>query len=280
MKTIPAGLEAHLQQAVTTICSCWEITRTDGAVKRYTDHDKDLDVAGVIYYSTVNYASSANKSANDFSIDSVEVVSILSADDITRQDVLIGLYDDAKINIFKVNWANTADGTLQLRSGNIGEITLKDNIFICELRGLKHKLSRVFGDMYSPLCRADLGDTKCGFNVTAWAVDTTITAVVDAYTFDAATLNHADGWFEYGSATFNSGNNAGVEIEVRAQIGDRVFLYVGPQLEMQVGDTLTMLPGCSKQIAICNSKFNNVLNFRGEPYVPGTEQILLPGRNA
>ena len=39
MSDLPAGLQAHLQNATTTLCHCWRIERRDGAVLGFTDHD-------------------------------------------------------------------------------------------------------------------------------------------------------------------------------------------------------------------------------------------------
>ena len=47
MKTVSAGLEAHLALEATTLATCWKVTRTDGTVYGFTSHDKDLVVSGV-----------------------------------------------------------------------------------------------------------------------------------------------------------------------------------------------------------------------------------------
>lgn len=54
-----------------------------------------------------------------------------------------------------------------------------------------------------------------------------------------------------------------------------------------VGDTATVEAGCNKLIATCNSRFKdpdhpllgNVANFRGEPYIPGNDQLIRVGRH-
>lgn len=34
------------------------------------------------------------------------------------------------------------------------------------------------------------------------------------------------------------------------------------------GDAFTIYPGCDKQQSTCSAKFNNLIHFRGFPYVP------------
>jgi hypothetical protein len=47
---------------------------------------------------------------------------------------------------------------------------------------------------------------------------------------------------------------------------------------LQVGDTYTMIPGCGKDIQVdCLLRWNNVVNFRGVPWVPGTDFMVSGG---
>ena len=38
-----------------------------------------------------------------------------------------------------------------------------------------------------------------------------------------------------------------------------------------IGDKLRLFPGCDKTNVTCIAKFNNGINFVGEPYVPGED---------
>jgi len=37
------------------------------------------------------------------------------------------------------------------------------------------------------------------------------------------------------------------------------------------GDTYTLYAGCDKLQATCSGKFNNLVHFRGFPYIPASE---------
>jgi uncharacterized phage protein (TIGR02218 family) len=41
-----------------------------------------------------------------------------------------------------------------------------------------------------------------------------------------------------------------------------------------IGDDYTISAGCDKQLATCKTKFNNVVNFRGFPHVPGQDMMV------
>ena len=47
MRIIPSALQEKLDSGVTTLCRCWIVTRRDGVKQGFTDHDEDIDIAGV-----------------------------------------------------------------------------------------------------------------------------------------------------------------------------------------------------------------------------------------
>ena len=52
---------------------------------------------------------------------------------------------------------------------------------------------------------------------------------------------------------------------------DRILLAMNTIHDIQVGDEFTLYAGCDKSPDICRTKFSNIVNFRGEPYVPGPD---------
>ena len=63
MKTLPAGLQAHLDSGATTLAWCWRITRADGAVFGFTDHDRPLAFAGTDFEPDSGFNASRNPRA-------------------------------------------------------------------------------------------------------------------------------------------------------------------------------------------------------------------------
>ncbi len=51
MSAWPEMLAAHLAREVTTVCHCWRLTRTDGWVAGFTDHDRPLIVGATPGYA-------------------------------------------------------------------------------------------------------------------------------------------------------------------------------------------------------------------------------------
>jgi hypothetical protein len=54
---------------------------------------------------------------------------------------------------------------------------------------------------------------------------------------------------------------------------NQITLFHPMPFTVAVSDGLDMRPGCNKDVAACQS-YNNILNFRGEPYVPGNDLVF------
>lgn len=93
----------------------------------------------------------------------------------------------------------------------------------------------------------------------------------------AALLNNT-GFFDYGLVTFSSGANATYSMEVKRYVPGVVELQLPMPYPMAVADTYTIVPGCvGRFIEDCKTKFANVLNFRGEPHLPGQDRVVRVG---
>jgi hypothetical protein len=104
-----------------------------------------------------------------------------------------------------------------------------------------------------------------------------VTSVSSRSEFTAVELAHASAWFDYGllSWTNASSDNDGYDMEVKSfASGGRIVLAEPMPYNISPADVFEISPGCGKRFAEdCRDKFNNVPNFRGEPYIPGVDQI-------
>jgi uncharacterized phage protein (TIGR02218 family) len=162
MKSVSAALAAHLAGPVTTLATCWRITRRDGREFFFTDHDRDLVFEGEVYKASSGYSRTAIANDASLGVDNLDVEGVFDNEAITEQELRAGLFDQAEVRIFLVNWADPSMGALRMRRGWFGEVVLTEQgVFRTELRGLAQALSQRIGELYSPECRADLGDHRC-----------------------------------------------------------------------------------------------------------------------
>ncbi len=275
MKTAGSPLATHIAGETTTLATCWKVTRRDGAIFGFTDFDKDLTVDSLLYQARSGYTRSAIHTIANLAVDNLDIESAIDSETLSAADLRAGVWDGATVEIFLVNWANLANGKIILKRGTIGEVELKDTLFRAELRGLSQALSQQIVELYTPDCRADLGDARCKINLAALTVTGAVTAATDRRSFaDSArgeSVNHWNG----GLLTWTSGANVGRKMEVKAfGSGGTFTLFLPMPSIVAVGDNYSLRPGCDKKFSTCKDRYNNVKNFRGEPNVPGNDQVL------
>lgn len=165
MKTVSAGLAAHLAQEVTTLATCWRAQLSDGTVMGFTDHVQDIVLGGVTYQAATGYTASAVQTTAGTEVDNLELLGVIDATALSQTDLQSGRWDYADIEIFEVNYNDLTLGTNPLRKGNLGEVSLGKTRFQAELRGLSQKLTQRIGRLVLPACDADLGDARCSVDL-------------------------------------------------------------------------------------------------------------------
>lgn len=274
MRQISPHLTSHIASEVTRLASCWRLLRRDGVMLGFTTHDRDLIVGGQTFRAAASFAPSAINANNALNVDNLEVDGALTSDAISASDLRAGRYDFARIDIFLVDWQAPDAGVINLSSGFLGEVRIQDQRFTAEVRGLKQILQQEIGEVFSPECRADLGDRRCRVALRDFTQTSTIAQVSSPRSFIASALNQPDGWLRYGLLRWHDGGNAGLDFEVKQQQGDAIVLVQTPPAPLSVGDRFEVIAGCDKRFATCRDKFANVPNFRGEPFVPGVDSLL------
>lgn len=280
MRTINATLQARLDSGTTSLCHIITITRADGTVIRLTDNDADVVVSGNTYLRDNSLQVAAITSSANNGIQSTNCNVIFSDDGIAEIDVARGVYDKAVVEFAVVDYTNTALGKIILLTGILSTITVTNRRRgQFEIRGLLTRGDTRIGEYYSAQCRADLGDTRCGVSLAAFTTTGTVN-VVETQTKIRATLasDPANGFYTFGVLTFTSGANDGISMEVLNQFAygggqDSIFLSLRMPFDIEVGDTFDLVAGCDKTPGTCRTKFNNIANFRGEPFVPGPDFI-------
>mgnify|MGYP001801115521 CR=1 FL=1 len=69
MPTMDAGLQAHLEGGLTTVAHAWAITRKDGVVLGFTDHDRELTFDGITFRADTGLSARAVSLCTVLSVD-------------------------------------------------------------------------------------------------------------------------------------------------------------------------------------------------------------------
>lgn len=274
MLNLSSEVMSALDAEVSKLAMCWKLTRRDAVVQGFTDHDRDIVLDGVTYIAASGIGATAITSSLGLKVDNLELEGLLSDDSISQSDILAGKYDYAQIDVWLVPYEDTSHSGAHLKTGWLGEITMKNGQFIAEVRGLSSKLQASIGEVYTPTCRASFGDARCGYNLSSVNVSGSVSHVEGQLSFLDGALSQADGFFDYGSISFLSGANAGLTREIKRYAEKRFSLIEPLPYALNIGDNFEATAGCDKRFDTCCDRFNNALNFRGEPHVPGTDSIL------
>ncbi|WP_406870494.1 DUF2163 domain-containing protein [Thioclava sp. 'Guangxiensis'] len=275
------AFQSHLETKATTIARAWALTRRDGVELGFTDHDRPLTFGGLTFQPETGMEASALAQTSGLSVDNFDVVAALRSDAIAEADIRAGRFDGAELRSWLVNWAEPAENALIFR-GHLGELTRSEGAFQAELRGLSDRLNNQIGRVYHPACAAVLGDAQCRFDTAqiGYVVETTVEICEEATRFTWASLaGFEDRWFERGVLSVLDGAAQGLSGAVKfdrfAADGSRVVeLWQSLRAEVARGDTVHITAGCDRRAETCRLKFNNFVNFRGFPHIPGDDWLV------
>jgi uncharacterized phage protein (TIGR02218 family) len=277
----PDDLKTHLAGGATTLARAFAVTRKDGMVLGFTDHDRDLNFEGITFRADSGLTAKALQQSTGLAVDNSEAFGALRSDAIVEEDILAGRYDGAEVRSWLVNWMEPAMRVLQFR-GTLGEITRTGGAFSAELRGLSEALNQPVGMIYHSRCSAVLGDRRCRFDLAqpGYAAERPVEAVEDGRVFRFASFaGYEERWFEKGRFRVLTGAAAGLVGSVK---NDRLQGVTGREVELwqslgatpASGDMVRIEAGCDRRAETCRLKFANFLNFRGFPHIPGEDWVM------
>ncbi len=278
MRKIPEALAAHIEGGVTTLCRAWRVTRRDGVVLGFTEHDHPLVFAGTAFRAASGFTASEARETGGMAAPAAEVTGGFSSEAITEADLAAGRYDGARVEVFLVNWQEPEAQHLLVSVKEIGEVSRAGEAFTAELRSFAHRLSQENGRIYNRRCDASLGDGRCGIDMTAGGrrLSGTVAAVESRDRIVVALpASVEDGHFRLGRLVFDTGPNAGLSVQVEdSEVtlgGVRLRLWLPLEGLPEAGDAVTVSIGCDKAFSTCRDRFANAANFRGFPHMPGSD---------
>ena len=274
MRALPAGLSEHLRSGATTLCHCWRLGLRSGETMGFTDHDRPLSFGGVTYEAESGFTASEIESSLGLSVDNLEASGALSSARLSEARIAAGDFDDAEIEVWRVNWQEVSQRVL-LKRGSLGEVTRGSHGFTAELRGLAHRLNQPRGRIFQFGCDAVLGDARCGVDLSDFRIEVQVIACVERRVLTLTGVADFDsGYFVRGELRFLGGANEGRVGLVKLHRAETVELWQPMAGPVAAGERVSMTAGCDKQFATCKARFMNGKNFRGFPHMPGDDAVM------
>ena len=250
-----------------TAAWCVRIACKNGTVLRLTTYPVDLVMSnGQIYKTDSGYEQTAYSAGTEFSAAAIDISGFVGIGGVTRDEIASGVFDNARVYIFKCNFLAPVEDYEAIILGFFGKTTLVDNRYTVESMGLVDVLSQGKGKTLTPGCMNTFGDAGCGITLSLVQRTGSVTDVSSRFVIrDSARTEPAD-WFGAGTVEFTSGQNAGLKpLEIKAYAADGTITTFEPFYYLPaVGDALRLTPGCRRRRSEdCRDKWGNVAVTNG-----------------
>lgn len=263
-----------------TSATCVRIECLNGVTVRLTAYPYDLTMSnGAVYKTDYGYEPTAFAASASFSPSAVDLEGIVAVGGVTRDALASGVFDNARVYIFKCNFLSPAEDYEEITSGFFGKTTLEDEKYRIEGMSLIDALNQSTGKVYQAACSRTFGDAGCTKNIAALTVTGTITSVTSSSVFRDSARAEATDWFGAGTIQFTTGNNAGLKPqEIKSYAADgTITLFEPAYYPPVIGDSYSLIPGCRKREIDCRDKYGNIINFFGFTRIPTTSTYTKVG---
>jgi uncharacterized phage protein (TIGR02218 family) len=286
-RDVPTELQALFDSGKELIkADLMTITLSGGQVMRWTDHDRLVTIAGTTWQLGAGFTTGRMKWSAGVEVDTQNIS--LYADGGTTINGVPALhfingggFDAARFDLWRAftdDVANGWVGKLHRFSGKVSDIDRPTKVeALLTLRSVFELFNQQLPkNVHQPTCDLSVYSTPCGVSRASKTVYGTVTGGSDPrrLSFTDSGLTQPDGYFSLGGVRGTSGANAGVLRTVRSSAAGVVTVVQPWPLPVAIGDTFAIYPGCDGTRATCRDKFENVIRFRGEEWIPSAETVL------
>ncbi len=263
-------------EATAIVADCFTITLNTGTILTYTNADVSIPLNSYVYLANSILIDGLKfKCEVGLDVDQQQItISARPTDTIGGipflQAIRNGILDGAEIQrerAFMASWSAAPIGSVILFKGRVGaidhvgrttaQITVNSDLVLLDIDMPRN--------VYSPTCQHILFDTGCALVKNAFGA---AGAVGAGSTKQTINWSGASAAYVQGTITFTSGANTGATANIKAAVSGVMTLDIALQNAPSTGDAFVVYQGCDHSQATCATKFNNLANFRGFPYIP------------
>ncbi|AWD33081.1 Putative phage protein [Candidatus Fokinia solitaria] len=275
---------------------CFKIVLRNEAVLGFTNCDQDIEIDDIVYQKNSVRNISKIVKTSDLADEEVSLDIKLPHHLLDVLDVMDEVYDGSTCSLFSIQLESTSikyKVNKILYCGTVQNITLSEEWSTVEIASLKEFLRKASTDAYSTTCRASFCDSLCGKDKDLYTVKdirvegiernnrircTSIRRRFDALCEENAKIDSIQYriLLHYGNITFR---RMILSKEMRFTV--QIIAFREPteglctiELAQRIpsfitqSDTFDLMVGCNKIIHMCQTIYQNRLNFRGEPQLP------------
>jgi len=272
------------------------ITLANASILNITDFDKDVSDASSVIYSSRGPLPRATEFSWKIGVQveqlKLELWSLLTdmvGSQVVLESIAAQQWANALVQVQRAYWAPGsisasqkvvpvgAQGTIKIFQGNVADVTAVDAAHAeMNIKSRKNLLSIQWPyNTFQPSCRWPLYGTGCTLSQSAFTKTGTTSSGSIALLLNTS-LTDPDHYYDQGTITFTSGANAGVTRTVRTYLNasGQILLYIPLPNAPSTGDAFSAAPGCDHTMSTCTTKFSNLINFGGAPFIPVPESSV------
>ncbi|WP_338505006.1 phage BR0599 family protein [Sphingomonas kaistensis] len=252
----------------------WIVQRPDGVGFATTSQDQRQQVGSMSLEADMDLKPS-NLILRDRMYGSrLELGGGLSSPALRLGDLTSGRWNGSTVRLLASDWHRDGDA-IPICNGELDKVVVEGGEVSMSIDLLPPAIRRPPCIQTSPECRAVLGDRHCRIDMrTRRTRLCVIKANANELTVDVSDI---DG-YAMGRLRWISGANCGVEQSILSTEGNKLLLHDVPEFPIKAGDRAIAHQGCDGRRTTCAERFGNILNFRGEPDLPGSEILMrFPG---
>lgn len=257
---------------ITKMITCWKITLSNNKKLYFTDYDQNQIFEEEEYLSKSCFTPNSIISSNELGQDNFTISGVIDDRYITKESLTKGQFVNAYLEIFLLDLSRKTSVKKILKTGWLGETRIIKNSFVIEVSSLSNKTNNIIGKCYSTSCRAEFGDKFCKKIIEDFTFPGEISSVLSNNSFIDSSRNEPDEYFSKGIIIFLNDQYQFSKYNVLSFYNKTIS--IDSNLKLKKGDRYKIIVGCDKSLESCIIKFNNALNFRGEPYIPGQHKLL------
>lgn len=281
MRVIPITVANSTASGSSSLAWGILIVRTDGMSLSFASTDRPKFIDSAVGLAQPGFQVQSVDFSAGLAVDNTEITIVPDDLSVTREDIIAGYWDGAAFELFQFNWKDPTGGRAARMTGRLGNLSPKGLAYVAEMRDIRQTLQQDNTAVMQETCRYRLGSTAppdgwCMVDLAPFTEALSVTAVSSNSEFTDSARVEAAEYFSYGWIDWLTGDNAGLRSTVRS-FAAGVFELAQPLVyAIQVGDTGDAVAGCDKARSTCRDKFDNVLNFGGEPDKPAVDSITAP----
>jgi uncharacterized phage protein (TIGR02218 family) len=257
------------------LVTCIRMQLPNDIVYCFCDNEDDFYFEKEKYISSLSFTVGQLNKSSQLGDDNFKIKFAIDGKFFEKSKLIANHYSAAFVEVFLIDLLEDVKRKKLVNSGWVGAVSIKENHFTTEINCLSSKLNCIINQSYSSNCRAKLGDARCKIDKSNFSFKGIVGDIIEENVFLDQSINKENGYYNYGEIKFLNGELESRVFLVKENIDQKIYIQAFEKLNIKVGDQYELIAGCNKSIQTCIAKFNNAINFRGEPFIPNKYQLVI-----